>query len=101
MAKLGLIGGGYWGKNLIRDFAKLNDLHTVCDIDNAALLRIRENYDVISTTKNFDTLLKTTAITRVCIALPAHMHYEYVKRALLADKDKKSSRIFIIVFYYF
>ncbi len=39
------------------------------------------------TTKNFDTLLKTTAITRVCIALPAHMHYEYVKKALLADKD--------------
>ena len=34
MTKLGLIGGGYWGKNLIRDFAKLNDLHTVCDIDN-------------------------------------------------------------------
>ena len=51
MSKLGLIGGGYWGKNLIRDFAKLNDLHTVCDIDNAALLRIRENYDGISTTK--------------------------------------------------
>ena len=87
MTKLGLIGGGYWGKNLIRDFVKLNDLHTVCDIDDAALSKIRESYEGVFTTKNFDTLLKTTAITRVCIALPAHMHYEYVKKALLADKD--------------
>ena len=101
MTKLGLIGGGYWGKNLIRDFAKLNDLHTVCDIDNEALSKVRDTYNGVSTTKNFDTMLKTKAITRICIALPAHMHYEYVKRALLADKDKKSSRIFIIVFFYF
>ena len=35
--KLGIIGGGYWGKNLIRDFHKLGDLHTICDIDTAAL----------------------------------------------------------------
>ena len=87
MSKLGIIGGGYWGKNLIRDFVKLNDLHTVCDIDDDALSKIRENYEGVFTTKNFDTLLKTTAITRVCIALPAHMHYEYVKKALLANKD--------------
>tara|TARA_Y100000992_G_scaffold302630_1_gene277797 strand:+ start:2924 stop:4417 length:1494 start_codon:yes stop_codon:yes gene_type:complete len=87
MAKLGLIGGGYWGKNLIRDFCKLNDLHTVCDVDDKALDTVRENYNGVKTTKNFDVMLRNAEITRICIALPAHMHYEYVKKALLADKD--------------
>ena len=58
MAKLGLIGGGYWGKNLIRDFCKLNDLHTVCDVDDRALDTVRENYNGVKTTKNFDIMLE-------------------------------------------
>ena len=31
--KLGLIGGGYWGKNLIREFNNTKSLHTICDIN--------------------------------------------------------------------
>ena len=33
MRNLALIGGGYWGKNLVRDFYNLGALHTVCDIN--------------------------------------------------------------------
>ena len=34
---IGLIGGGYWGKNLIKDFNSLSVLHTICDINEKAL----------------------------------------------------------------
>ena len=87
MTKLGLIGGGYWGKNLIRDLAKLNDLRTVCDIDRAALNKVQETYQNVRITTDFNEILQDSEITRVCIALPAHMHYEYVKKALQAGKD--------------
>ena len=39
---LGLIGGGYWGKNLIKDFNSLGVLHTICDINKNALLKYNE-----------------------------------------------------------
>ena len=44
MRNLALIGGGYWGKNLIRDFDKLDTLHTICDINTEALKSYNEKY---------------------------------------------------------
>ena len=85
--KLALIGGGYWGKNLIRDFNKLGDLHTICDIDEEALKKYNEIYPSVKTTTNWNDILEDPEITRVCIALPAHIHYKYAKQALLSGKD--------------
>ena len=85
--KLAVIGGGYWGKNLIRDFHNIGDLHTICDIDEEALKKYNEIYPSIKTTTNWNDILEDPEITRVCIALPAHMHYKYAKQALLNDKD--------------
>jgi UDP-2-acetamido-3-amino-2,3-dideoxy-glucuronate N-acetyltransferase len=87
MRNLALIGGGYWGKNLIRDFNKLNVLHTICDINEEALKKYNEQYPNVLTTTNWDDALKDENIDKVCIALPAHMHYKFAKTALLADKD--------------
>ena len=87
MRQLGLIGGGYWGKNLIRDFNKLNVLHTICDINNDALKEYNEMYPHVNTTTNWSEVLNNKEITSVCIALPAHMHYEYAKKSLESDKD--------------
>ena len=85
--KLAIIGGGYWGKNLIRDFQKLGDLHTICDIDEEALKKYNELYPSVQTTTNWNDIVEDPEITRVCIALPAHMHYKYAKQALLSGKD--------------
>ena len=84
---LGLIGGGYWGKNLIRDFYKINVLHTVCDINKEALSEYEKLYPGINTTTNWNNILSDTNINSVCIALPAELHYKFAKQALEANKD--------------
>ena len=86
MRNIAVIGGGYWGKNLIRDFNKLEALHTVCDINEEALEEYREKYPEVKTTNRYEDIIGNEDIKGVCIALPAHMHYEYVKKFLLGGK---------------
>ena len=85
--KLGLIGGGYWGKNLIREFHGLGVLHTVCDLNQDALQKYQDTYEKLKVTTNWDDVLGNKDITAVCIALPAEMHYAFAKKSLLAGKD--------------
>ena len=85
--KLGLIGGGYWGKNLIREFNNIGVLHTICDINKNALKKYNELYPNINTTTDWEQVLNNNEISCVCIALPAHMHYSFAKKSLLANKD--------------
>ena len=87
MRNLALIGGGYWGKNLIRDFNALEDLHTICDINEDALKSYNEKFPNVETTTNWSNVLQNSKISRVCIALPAHLHFKYAKESLLANKD--------------
>ena len=87
MRNLALIGGGYWGKNLVRDFYNLGALHTVCDINAKLLLSHKSNYPEIETSTNWDEVLTNNSIDRVCIALPAHLHYSFAKKSLEAGKD--------------
>jgi len=86
MVNLGLIGGGYWGKNLIREFNNCGILHTICDINEDALKLYAEQYPKINLTKDWNTILENKDIDAVCVALPAEMHYRFAKEALLADK---------------
>lgn len=85
--KLGLIGGGYWGKNLIREFNNVGILHTICDINEDALKKYNQEYPNINTTKNWNEILNNEEINSVCIGLPAEMHYKFAKEALEANKD--------------
>jgi UDP-2-acetamido-3-amino-2,3-dideoxy-glucuronate N-acetyltransferase len=87
MIKLGLIGGGYWGKNLIREFNNLNILHTICDINQDVLKKYNLEFPNVKTTTEWQNILITEEINAVCIALPAEMHYNFAKEALLANKD--------------
>ena len=86
MRNLALIGGGYWGKNLVRDFYNLESLHTVCDIDTNLLSKHKSNYPEIETTTDWNIALSNANIDRVCIALPAHLHYTFAKKSLEAGK---------------
>ena len=85
--KLGLIGGGYWGKNLIREYHSLGVLDTICDINETQLQTYKKKYENIKTTTNWDSVLENKEITAVCIALPAELHYSYAKKSLLNGKD--------------
>ena len=83
---LGLIGGGYWGKNLIREFNNIGVLKTICDVNEEALNSYKLSFPNINTTQNYDDMLADPSITMVCISLPAQMHFEYGMKALRANK---------------
>jgi len=84
---LALVGAGYWGKNLARNFNELGALHTVCDSVQATLDTYDAGYHGVQKTKTFKSVLESKSITKVAIAAPAALHYELAKAALLAGKD--------------
>jgi predicted dehydrogenase len=84
---IAVVGCGYWGKNLVRNFAELGALHTICDSSPEVLNKIAPLYPNVKKETNIDTVLDNQEIRGVVIALPAVLHYTTAKKALLADKD--------------
>ena len=84
---LSLIGAGYWGKNLARNFHALGALRILCDENQATLDSYGAEYAGVQKFTDFGKVLGDQAIQRVAIAAPAAMHYELAKAALLAGKD--------------
>ena len=80
---LGVVGAGYWGKNLIRNFAALGALRAVCDHH----AEIHDRYPDIQTTLDFDDLLTNDEIQAIAIATPGHTHFELAEQSLRAGKD--------------
>lgn len=85
--KLGLIGAGYWGKNLIRVFNELGVLKIICDLDNKILKQRKKEYPNLKTTTDFEEILADKEIKSVVISSPAVTHYNLVKKALETGKD--------------
>jgi len=84
---IAVIGAGYWGKNLVRNFHALRALTLVCDSDENTLLSVRERYKDVQCTSSYTETLTDPAIRGVVIATPAAQHAFMVKDALLAGKD--------------
>lgn len=84
---LALVGAGYWGKNLARNFNQVGALHTLCDQSAATLAGYKDDYASVRKTSNFAEVLADREVTKVAIAAPAALHFELVKAALLAGKD--------------
>ena len=84
--KIVVIGAGYWGKNLIRNFYNLGALACICDNNEATLASFREQYPGVDTCVKLSEALGREDITGVVVATPAEMHFEQAKAALLAGK---------------
>ncbi len=84
---IAVIGCGYWGKNLVRNFAELGALHTICDSDPNVLSKLAALYPNVKRETNLEAALEDKEIRGVVIALPAALHCPIAKKALLADKD--------------
>jgi len=84
---IAVVGGGYWGKNLVRNFAELGALHTVCDVDANTLADFKTRYPEVNMETDFTRVLQNEAIAGVVIATPAAQHYKMAKQALQAGKD--------------
>lgn len=80
-----VIGCGYWGKNLVRNFHELGALHTVCDVNEQVIKGMHDKYG-IRTTACVDDVFSNPEIEGVAIAVPAVDHYAMAKRCLLANK---------------
>jgi predicted dehydrogenase len=88
MIQVGVIGCGYWGQNLVRNFHQLKscELQAVCDTDPKRIQYVHTNYPGVRTTEVFEDILKDPGIDAVVIALAAEMHFEFAEKALQAGK---------------
>ncbi len=87
MVKVGIIGCGYWGPNLIRNLFELPDADVLlcCDLVDSRLKQLKSKYPTLQTTANYKDLLNSS-IDAVLIATPAETHYRFAKEFLLAGK---------------
>ena len=85
-AAIAVIGAGYWGKNLVRNFHQLGVLKTICDGAQAIREDMTKTYPDVAVTDDFNAILKDKAIKGVVIAAPAVFHYEIAEKALNAGK---------------
>ena len=81
-----VIGAGYWGKNLVRNFHELGVLKTVCDGAQTVRKQISEGFPSVSVTADMDSVIKDSDIRGVVIAAPAALHYQLAEKVLRADK---------------
>ncbi len=84
---IGVIGAGYWGKNIVRNLHELGALHTVCDSSQTTLDALTKTYPGIAVTGSLNDVLRNAEIRAVAVASPAATHYDVVKQALLSGKD--------------
>jgi UDP-2-acetamido-3-amino-2,3-dideoxy-glucuronate N-acetyltransferase len=82
-----VIGSGYWGKNLVRNFAGLGALGTVCDSDTETLHALSTQYPGCAMCTSYSDVLRDESIHAVAVATPAETHELLVREALLAGKD--------------
>jgi UDP-2-acetamido-3-amino-2,3-dideoxy-glucuronate N-acetyltransferase len=81
-----IIGGGYWGKNLVRNFYNLNSLKLVCDRSETILSSCKDQYKGIETCLALTDVLSSKDIQGVVIATPAETHFNIARESLLAGK---------------
>ena len=85
---LGMVGLGYWGPNLLRNFTQLEgcEVKVCCDLDEDGLKLAKAQYPGIEATNDYASLLDDPEIQAVVIATSAATHYDLAKQAILRNK---------------
>ncbi len=85
---VGVVGCGYWGPNLVRNFKSLPDceLKAMCDLSEARLKHMRGLYPDVEGMTDFGHLLNGVGVDAVVVAAPVKHHFPLAKAALLAGK---------------
>lgn len=88
MFKIAVVGCGYWGPNLIRNFSSLNECRVklVCDTDEKRLEHMKRLYPFVKTTKEFHRVISDAEVDAVAIATPVRFHYKMGIKSLEAGK---------------
>jgi predicted dehydrogenase len=88
MISVGVVGLGYWGPNLVRNFSASprTRVSWLCDTAPARLTEIGKQYPAAQCTGDFREILANPAVDAVAFATPVATHYGLVKAALQAGK---------------
>ena len=85
--RVAVVGVGYWGKNLVRNFNELGALEVLFDADPVAEATCRSRYKDVRFASDYAKLLSDPSLHAVALATPAITHFEMAKAALEAGKD--------------
>ena len=85
---IGVVGCGYWGPNLIRNFRSLADcrMRTICDASEARLKHLKSLYPEVEAETKYETLLNDTTLDAIVIATPVKHHFPMALSSLQAGK---------------
>src|SRR4051794_32817129 len=88
MINIGIVGYGYWGPNLVRNFAETPGatIAGVADLDPEKLALVRRRYPGVKTATNFQDFLDDTSIDAIAVATPVTTHFELGMAVLRAGK---------------
>ncbi len=86
--RVGVIGYGYWGPNIVRNLHGLDgcEVAAVCDKSPDALRRVQRAYPSVECTADFNAVLTSPDIDAVAVITPVWTHYELAKAALMNGK---------------
>lgn len=88
MIGVAVVGYGYWGPNLVRNFADTTGarLVAVCDLHRERLGAVQTRYPGVTVTDDYGALLADPGIAAIAIATPVHTHFKLAMSALMAGK---------------
>ena len=88
MIGVGMVGYGYWGPNLLRNFSEVPGCKviSVSDLQDARLAKVRARYPSVKTTTSFGDLISDPQVDAVVIATPVCTHFDLAMQALRAGK---------------
>lgn len=84
MLNIGVIGYGYWGPNIVRNFCRIEKVKVVAlsDIDTDALKKAQKTYSHLKVSNDYRDITSSAEIDAVAVVTPVFTHYEIVKDAL-------------------
>jgi predicted dehydrogenase len=85
---VGVIGCGYWGPNLLRNFAETEaaELRWICDADEPRLAAMGRRYPAARTTNDYQKLLSDPNLDAIAVVTPVATHFQIARAALVAGK---------------
>ena len=85
---VGVVGCGYWGPNLVRNFRSLQDcsLKAMCDLSEDRLRHLKSLYPEVQGITDYQKMLEEVELDAVVIAAPVRFHFSLAKASLLAGK---------------
>ncbi|MCE5203458.1 MAG: Gfo/Idh/MocA family oxidoreductase [Actinomycetia bacterium] len=86
--RVGVVGYGYWGPNLVRNLDRLGDaeLVAVCDLSQSNLAKVASAYSNVATTSDLDAMLRDHGLDAVVVATSAPSHFAIASKVIAAGK---------------